>query len=274
MTTKRIITLAASGRWPRSRRSPSAPRHGSGRVPPPASCACTWAVTPTVQLRRDGPEPHGARSARVESPNGPLIVLSSTPGPSAPGLVDYGLGVKASPSSATGTPCGQLEEAETLTMSRGTALGGRTFSGLRLDLELTKNAVVKLTLTGPTRRRVHAADRGRASRSDQAGEPGISTAPPVRCQLRPRRRDRRLRRPQQLGSQQRLQRQLPMDDHPGIQLHVRQARHDDGTVTIEGGNDFGPGTANDTLFFVSKRRPRRCPTSSRRTRTRRPRSTS
>jgi hypothetical protein len=79
-----------------------------------------------------------------------LIDLTSDPSKSAPGLANYGLGVKESPSSGNGSPCAQIATNEVLTLSPGELLTGVTFSRVELDLELTGNAVALLTLSNST----------------------------------------------------------------------------------------------------------------------------
>ena len=65
-----------------------------------------------------------------------------------------------SKSGANGTPCGQVDSAETVQFKPGTTIGSRTFSGVRLDLEITGNAVAKLTLVARhDERRLPAPDR-------------------------------------------------------------------------------------------------------------------
>ena len=80
-----------------------------------------------------------------------IVVPSATSGTASKpvGLVGNGVGVKGS-STSTGTPCGQIDSAEALTLTKGLALGSRLFTGVRLDLEMTGNAVATLTLTKGT----------------------------------------------------------------------------------------------------------------------------
>ena len=147
----------------------------------------------------------------------PIIDLSSTPTGSEPGLKDDGLGVKQ-PGGSNGTPCSQTESTESLRLSRGTALGSRLFESVRLDLEMTGNAVVLLTLASGTQSASYRLQTGTSITSDQSGEIGIRPHRAIPGQFHSRRRDRRLRRAQQLGSEQRQQRQLPVAGHPGLRL--------------------------------------------------------
>src|SRR3954471_23667753 len=73
-----------------------------------------------------------------------LLSTTSTGTASSPGLGADSIGVK-SKSGANGTPCGQVDSAETVQFKPGTSIGSRTFSGVRLDLEVTGNAVAKVT---------------------------------------------------------------------------------------------------------------------------------
>ena len=51
----------------------------------------------------------------------------------------------SSASNPNGTPCAQIDPNESLTLTAGAALQGKLFYKVRLDLEMTGNAVVNLT---------------------------------------------------------------------------------------------------------------------------------
>src|SRR3954452_9641631 len=98
-----------------------------------------------------------------------LMSISSTGTAASPGLGADSIGVK-SKSGANGTPCGQVDSAETVTFKPGTSISSRTFSGLRLDLEITGNAVAKLTLSRGTTSAVYQLQTGTSITAAQAAE--------------------------------------------------------------------------------------------------------
>ena len=76
---------------------------------------------------------------------GPGSIMTTAATGGVPGLNDLSIGVKANGRNANGTPCSQVDGAETLTLTPGAELSGRKFSGVSLDLEMTGNAIVELT---------------------------------------------------------------------------------------------------------------------------------
>jgi hypothetical protein len=187
--------------------------------------------------------------------NGQVIGVTSTPNGSSPGLVDLGLGVKSGGNGATGTPCGQVESPETLTFSRGPALAGRSFTGLRLDLELTKNALVTVTLISATDSRVYTLQTGTNITPAQAGEPGISTSPPYIVNSGEGDETDACAAPNSSGPNSGSNDNCQWNINPNFNFTSFKLATTVGTVTLEGGNDFGPGTANDTLFYIGNAAP-------------------
>ncbi|HVR33357.1 MAG TPA: hypothetical protein VMS74_11710, partial [Acidimicrobiia bacterium] len=74
-------------------------------------------------------------------------ILNLTHDGGVPGLAGNSIGIRANGRNANGTPCSQVDSSETLTITPGLKLAGASFSKARLDLEVTGNAVVKLTLS-------------------------------------------------------------------------------------------------------------------------------
>ncbi|HVR33874.1 MAG TPA: hypothetical protein VMS74_14335 [Acidimicrobiia bacterium] len=74
-----------------------------------------------------------------------ILNLEGTGG--VPGLAGNSIGVRTSGRNANGTPCSQIESREILTITPGLELPGAAFSKVRLDLEVTGNAIVVLTLS-------------------------------------------------------------------------------------------------------------------------------
>ena len=89
---------------------------------------------------------------------GTIMTAASTGG--VPGLNDLSIGVKANGRNANGTPCSQVDGAETLTMTPGSLLAGRKFSGVSLDLEMTGNAIVVLTFADGSTSKVYTLHTG------------------------------------------------------------------------------------------------------------------
>ena len=73
-----------------------------------------------------------------------LIDLSAV-GNQQPGLNSQSIGVKSTGSNSNGTPCSQVDATETLSIKPGSNLAGRTFAGVKLDLEMTGDAIVDVT---------------------------------------------------------------------------------------------------------------------------------
>src|SRR3954465_8491416 len=108
-------------------------------------------------------------SCGINSPS-PVMSISSTGTASSPGLGTDSIGVK-SKSGANGTPCGQVDSTETVQFKPGTTIGNRTFSGVRLDLEITGNAVAKLTLSRGTTTATYLLQTGTSIAAAQSSEP-------------------------------------------------------------------------------------------------------
>lgn len=73
-----------------------------------------------------------------------LIDLAAD-GNQQPGLNSQSIGVKSTGSNANGTPCSQVDATEVLSIKPGPSLAGRAFAGVKLDLEMTGDAIVEIT---------------------------------------------------------------------------------------------------------------------------------
>jgi Big-like domain-containing protein len=191
------------------------------------------------------------KKCAIDPSSGPVINLSSSPTGSAPGLVDLGLGVKTGSNGATGTPCGQVETGESLTIAGGTALNGRSFNGLRLDLELTKNALVQLTLL--PQNVVYTLQSGTSITPAELAE-ADTTAPYVVDSSAGDTTDA-CAAPNSSGPNSGFNDNCQWNINPGLNFTSFNLKTTIGTVTLEGGGDFGSGTANDTLFYLSNGAP-------------------
>ncbi|HEX6659427.1 MAG TPA: hypothetical protein VF065_15160, partial [Ilumatobacter sp.] len=169
-----------------------------------------------------------------EASGQPLINMTSAPSNSSPGLVDFGIGVRTG-ASAIGTPCAQTDSTESVTFTRGSALGNRTFSGVRLDLEMTKDALVTLTLTGATQTATYTLQTGTSITSDQANEPGISTSPPYLVSSSPGDETDACAAPNSSGPNSGFNDNCQWTVMPGFNFTSVKLTTVAGTVTLEGG---------------------------------------
>jgi hypothetical protein len=122
-------------------------------------------------------------SCKLNAPaSGSIMTYSATAtaAGAAPGLNGTDLGVRVN-SSGNGTPCGQVDTTEALTLSPFTGTGAvipnAKFTGLTMDLEVTGNAKVRLDLnTSPPQ--TYFLETGTSIESAETSESGYSTAPP------------------------------------------------------------------------------------------------
>jgi hypothetical protein len=201
---------------------------------------------------------------QITSPEN-LIDLSSTPvvapasKSSSPGLGADGIGVKLSPSSGNGTPCSQVESLESLILAPSTLtngpLFGRQFTGVRLDTEMTGNAVVRLTFSGGATQPpvTYTLQTGTAITPEEFAE-ADTTAPYVVSSSDTDRIDA-CAAPNSSGpnsgSNDNCQWGVtPRDAFTTITLTTTQ-----GTVALEGGGDFALGSDTDTLLYLANGTP-------------------
>ena len=173
-----------------------------------------------------------------------------------PGLVSNSIGVKGS--SSTGTPCGQVDGSESLKIERGSSLTGRRFTGVRLDLEMTGDAVVKLTLeqsTSPYKKVTYQLQTGRSISTAQKNESDYDkTVPYAASSLGSETLDA-CAAPNSSGPNSNINDNCQWTVMPGFDFDKATLTTSCGTVSLEGGSDFGTGTANDTLFYLSNSPP-------------------
>src|SRR3954454_11787844 len=180
----------------------------------------------------------------------PVMHLASTGAGSAPGLNDTDIGVRGS-SSSNGTPCGQVDGTESLTLTPGTALAGRTFTGVRLDLEMTGNAVVKLTLAGGSNSAVYKLQTGTS-----ITVPSQDTTAPYEITSGPGDLTESCAAPSSSGPNSGSNDNCEWTVTPGFNFtSVTLTTVSVGTVSLEGSNDFGNNVAFDTIFYLSNSAP-------------------
>jgi VCBS repeat-containing protein len=185
----------------------------------------------------------------------PVIDLSSSGTQSAPGLGSDSIGVK-SKSGANGTPCGQVDGAETLQLKPGTSIGSRTFSGVRLDLEVTGNAIVKLTLARGSTSAVYQLQTGTSIVTAQTNEPDYDRTAPYNASSSPGDTTDACAAPNSSGPNSGSNDNCEWTVQPGFNFDtVTLTTVSLGAVSLEGSNDFGNDPNFDSLFFLSNSPP-------------------
>jgi VCBS repeat-containing protein len=199
-------------------------------------------------------------SCKLNSPE-PLIDLSATYTSSYkttssgyPGIVGDAIGVRGD-STSNGTPCAQTSSTETLKLKPGTAIAGRTFIGLRLDLEMTGNAVVKLTLSKGTTSALYQLQTGTSIQSSQSSEPGYDTTVPYAVSSAPGDTTDACAAPNSSGPNSGPNDNCQWTVMPGFAFDTIVLTVTKGAVALEGSNDFGGNPAYDTLFYLTNTAP-------------------
>lgn len=185
----------------------------------------------------------------------PVIDLSSTGAQSSPGLGADAIGVKASPSSGNGTPCTQVDQLETLKLARGTALGTRKFTGVRLDVEMTGNALVQLTLASATTSVVYRLQTGTSITAPQAAEPSYDTTAPYLVSSGPGDEEDACAAPNSSGPNSGSNDNCQWTVLPGFDFDTITLTTTVGTVSLEGGADFGNNPDYETLLYLANTAP-------------------
>lgn len=183
----------------------------------------------------------------------PIMHLTATGSQAVPGLNGTDIGVRTN-SSGNGTPCGQVDSGESLTLSPSSTgvIAGRTFSAVRLDLEMTGNAVVKLTLkNGATTLPGYSLQTGTSITVPVSG----TTSPPyVLTSTTPG--TYACAAANSSGPNNAFNDNCEWTVQPGSPFtSVALTTVSVGTVALEGSNDFGGNTAFDTVFFLSDQAP-------------------
>jgi VCBS repeat-containing protein len=193
-----------------------------------------------------------AKSTCVINSAEPVMDLSSSGTQSAPGMVPDGIGVKGTPSSGNGTPCGQVDGSEVLRLSPGSALAGHTFTGVRFDLEMTGNAVVVLTLSKGATSKVYRLQTGTSITVPPAdtSPPYFVTSGPTATDLVSSCAAAQSSGPNSSGSDNCQWRVTP-----GFNFDTIAIATSIGTVALEGSNDFGSDPAFDSLFYIANSPP-------------------
>jgi VCBS repeat-containing protein len=185
----------------------------------------------------------------------PVMVLSSSGTQSAPGLVPDGIGVKGAPSSGNGSPCGQVSSGEVLKLTPGSALGARLFTGVRLDLEMTGNALVQLTFSHGTTSALYQLQTGTSVTPDQTSEPGYDTVAPYLVSSGPGDQIDACAAASSSGPNNTIFDNCEWTVLPGFSFDHISISTNLGTVALEGSSDFGGDPNYDSLFYVANSPP-------------------
>ena len=263
MTTKRIITLAAVG--------------ALAAVSTVAFSVSTWlgasaadAGSVHLHLGTDAQRftfgstvqniTVGKNSCAINNPGAQSLInlaSSATGGKSTPGLANYGLGVKESPSSGNGNPCAQIAGSEVLTITPGSQLAGRTFREVTLDLEMTGDALVSVTLSRGATSRIYQLQTGHSITPDQTkpAEPDYDDVAPYEVSSIGTEVLDACAAPNSSGPNSGGNDNCRWTITPGFDFNTIAMSSTLGTVTLEGGGDFGAGTDHDTLFVLGGTAP-------------------
>lgn len=194
----------------------------------------------------------GRNSCAITSAQ-PLIELESSGARSAPGLANLGIGVKASPSSGNGSPCGQIDASESLTLRPGDLLAGRRFAQVRLDLEMAGDAVVVLTLANATDSETYRLQTGTSIAPDQAI---ADTVPPYLVSSGPGSDFiDACAAPNSSGPNSGGNDNCQWTVTPSFSFDRITLTTEHGTVSLEGGGDFGGDPGFDTVFSLAGSNP-------------------
>ncbi|MGZ6907102.1 MAG: cadherin-like domain-containing protein [Acidimicrobiia bacterium] len=193
-------------------------------------------------------------SCQVNSAS-PVMALTASGSQASPGLGADSIGVK-SKSGANGTPCGQVDSSEGLILKPGTGISSRTFSGVRLDLEITGNAIVKLTLSKGATSAVYQLQTGTSIAAAQSGEPDYDTTVPYTVSSSPGDTTDACAAPNSSGPNSGPNDNCEWTVQPGFNFDtVALTTVSAGSVSLEGSNDFGNDPSFDSLFFLSNAAP-------------------
>jgi VCBS repeat-containing protein len=185
----------------------------------------------------------------------PIIDLSSDGSQSQPGLGPDGIGVKQSPSSGNGSPCTQVESVETLRLKPGSDLAARRFSGVRLDLEMTGDALVQLTLSSTTSSVTYQLQTGNSITPAQSGEAGYDMTQPYFVSSGPGDETDACAAPNSSGPNNAGNDNCQWTVTPGFDFDTIALTTTQGTVSLEGSGDFANNPDFDTLLYLANSAP-------------------
>ena len=280
MTTKRILTLAAIGTLAAVSTVAFSITNGASVSAIDADGAIALHIAADGQyFEYDGAkqfiEPVTKNSCVIANVTGQSLIdlaaSATTSTKAVPGYANFGLGVRESQSSGNGNPCSQIASNETLKLSASAALG-RKFTKVRLDLEMTGNAVAKLTLSngGAAPKQTFYLETGTNIEPAEKLEPDYTTVAPYVVYSGVTDKDGNpmslqtvdgCAKPSSSGPNSFGNDNCEWHVDPGFAFDTIEMgsvvgiTNTSGTVTIEGGGDFSDGLNHDTLLYVTGAAP-------------------
>jgi hypothetical protein len=174
-----------------------------------------------------------------------------------PGLFSDSLGVKSPGSNANGTPCSQVDGNETLILQPGTSLAGKSFSRVKLDLEMSGNAIVNLFFDDdPAPYELHTGTSYSALCSQNSELPGCNGSTPQSgpylVNSGPGQKQAACAAPQNSGPNSGANDNCIWTVDPGVSFtRIELTVAGGGTVSLEGGSDTG----QPSLFYLQANQP-------------------
>lgn len=174
-----------------------------------------------------------------------------------PGFASDSLGVKSSGSNANGTPCSQINSVETLTIAPAAdgVITGRSFQKIQLDVEMTGNAVVRLTLAGNGSSQLYQLQTGTSIDPVQAAEPDYDLTAPYTVSSGPGDVVDACAAPNSSGPNSGANDNCIWTVEPGFDFTSVSLTTSIGTVSLEGGSDHGGAAEFDTILTLSNSAP-------------------
>lgn len=134
-------------------------------------------------------------------------------------------------------------------------IDGRSFEKIQLDLEMTGNAVVHLTLSGGGNTQLYQLQTGTSIDPAQTLEPGYDTVAPYTVESGPGDEVDACAAPNSSGPNSGANDNCIWIVDPGFDFDFIELTTSIGTVSLEGGSDHGGLPEYDTILFLANRAP-------------------
>jgi VCBS repeat-containing protein len=208
---------------------------------------------------------YGSTTQNVGAKSNGNCTIKDTPAPTimnytvtgtraTPGFNKLGIGV-SSASNPNGTPCAQVDPTESLTLTAGPALQGKLFNKVRLDLEMTGNAVVRLTFSrvSPDGTVLETTDPP-FTLVTGPGAGALDQVPPYEVTTTgPGETVGACAAGSNSGPNSTINDNCAWTVQPGISFNriTLATPTPNATVSLEGGGDFGAGSDRDSVFYIA-----------------------
>ena len=208
----------------------------------------------------------GRNTCAINTSSQPLIQLSGKNGGSSvpAGYAGYSIGVKSSGSNSNGTPCAQVDSAESLSLAAtngtGSILAGRSFNKVRLDVEMTGDAIAYVRfLVGTSLKATATLQTGNNIQPAQTQEPDYDMVAPYEVTTDLAADGAGLTdacaAPNSSGPNNAGNDNCLWTIDPGVVFDRIEIATGHGTVSLEGSGDFGNDTSHDSLFYLANAVP-------------------